>query len=457
MRILITGGTGLVGSKLIETLTLRGYDDLVLLTRNKKSAKTKTTLPIDIFEWNPDEGTIESGALEGVDIVYHLAGESVADGRWSKAKKQRILNSRVKGTKLLIETIKKLKVPPRKFISASAVGIYGESGEDKIFETSKLGTGFLAEVCKEWESTSLNHELEGMKNHFIRVGIVLSKEGGALQKMLPAFKAGVAGKLGNGDQYMSWVHIDDLIGQFIFLMENECEANVFNGVSPRPVSNYIFTKILGRELNRPTVFPVPGFVLKTLFGEMSEILLEGQKVIPKNFMDVGYEFKFRSLKEALRDILKHEVKGENELKRYQWVSKTPEQVFSFFSNEKNLEKLTPEFLNFKVLGKSTKELGAGTIIDYKLRLHGIPLKWKSEITEFESGKYFIDEQVKGPYSKWTHLHRFIPHKGGTLLEDRVIYKAPLGVLGDVFSGSFIKRDINKIFKYRFKIIKEMFS
>ena len=189
---------------------------------------------------------------------------------------------------------------------------------------------------------------------------------------------------------------------------------------------------------------------------MSQILTNSQKVIPTKFINEEYSYKFRSLKDALRDILKNDLRGEQSLIRYQFIKDKPENVFPFFSNEMNLEKLTPPFLKFKVLKKSTPELQEGTSIDYSLNLKGLPLTWRSEITRLDKNKSFVDEQRKGPYKKWTHTHNFISLKSGTLIQDDIIYKVPFGFLGNILAGSFIKKDLSKIFDYRYKKIMEEF-
>ena len=456
MKILITGATGLVGKKLLETLYTKGYDDINIVSRNKENAKRAIPFPVNIFEWNPEKDFLEAGAIENVDTIIHLAGESVAEGRWSHNKKERILSSRLKSTRLLLNEIKKSNHNPRKLISASAIGIYGDRGKEILEEDSSLGNGFLAEVCNQWEDVVQNHSIDQMKSYSIRIGIVLAAEGGALKKMLPPFQAGVAGNLGNGNQMMSWIHIDDLVGQFIFLMENETNYQVYNGVAPEVLSNQAFTKTLGKILKRPTLFPVPIFALKILFGEMSEILLASQNVSSKRFEEVGYKFKFKRLDLALKDILELTINGEKKLTKYQWIDKKPSEVFGFFSNENNLEKITPEHLKFKVESKNTEKIEAGTLIDYSLILHGIPLKWRTRINAFEDQKMFIDEQLKGPYSKWIHTHRFIPVGNGTLVVDEIIYKIPMGLLGNLFAGSFIKNDLRKIFNHRKKVIGQYF-
>jgi uncharacterized protein len=457
MKILITGVTGLVGKKLLETLFLKRYSDIHITSRNKKRAESTIPFPIKAFEWDPERSFLEEGALDGVNTIIHLAGESVAEGRWSKAKKERILSSRLKSTSLLMDEISKLKVKPTSFISASAIGIYGDRGSEILNEDSSMGESFLADVCKRWENVTHNHSIEGMNTKSLRIGIVLAKEGGALKKMLPPFKAGVAGILGNGKQYMSWIHIDDLVGQFIYLLENKTTHPLFNGVAPTTVTNYQFTKILGKVLRRPTLFPVPAFGLKFLFGEMSEILLASQNVTSKKITESGYKFKFSTLEAALTDILSLDLKGEKKLKKFQWIDKDLTEVFKFFSDERNLEKITPKYLNFKVEGKNTDSLKTGTLIDYSLKLHGIPLRWKTRINAFENQKMFIDEQLNGPYKKWVHTHEFITVGKGTLVVDEIIYKIPMGLLGNIFAAAIIKKDLSNIFNYRQQVIGQYFN
>lgn len=457
MKIMITGATGLVGTRLLEKLVLSGYEDIRVLTQNKEKAKKIIPFPVTFFSWSPEKDTIEAGALEDVNVILHLAGENISDGRWNEAKKKRILDSREKSTALLIKEIKKLKTPPQKFISSSAVGIYGCTTDEIINEDHKHGDDFLARVCKTWESTLLESSIKEMSIHCIRTGVVLASHGGALTKMLPAFLAGISGKLGSGTQYMSWIHIDDLVNQFIFLIENNGQFKSYNGTSPMPVTNNEFTKALGKTINRPTIFPVPALALQTLFGEMSEILLKGQRAVPRNFISEGFKFQFPNIQEALSDLLKHTKNGESVLKKYQWINVSTPDVFEFFSSENNLEKITPPYLQFKVVGKNTEKIEAGTLIDYKLKIHGIPLKWKTKITHFVVNKSFTDVQLSGPYSKWEHQHDFITYKNGTLIKDEVVYKVPMGFLGKITAGPFVNHDVQNIFKFRSQIIKDNFK
>ncbi|MFZ8932869.1 MAG: TIGR01777 family oxidoreductase [Bacteriovoracaceae bacterium] len=454
MKILITGASGLVGQQMLENFFESGITDIRVLTRNKNQ---EFAFPVEVYQWDPAQAQLGPEALEGVDTIIHLAGESVAEGRWTQNKKDKILNSRVDSTRLLMDTIRTMDKPPRKFISASAIGIYGNCGDEALDSQSKVGDGFLADVCKQWEELTLNHGIEGLESQLIRVGIVLAKNGGALKKMLPPFKMGVAGNLGNGKQYMSWIHIEDLVEQFKFLLEGNGTQQIYNGVSPGALTNAAFTKTLGKILRRPTLFPVPSFALKLIFGEMSQILLNSQRVIPNEFVKDGFKFKYQDLKSALENILEHDLNGERVLKVYQYIDMPLDKVFPFFSNENNLEKITPEYLKFKVLGKNTPTLTKGTLIDYKLKVHGISLSWKSRINEFISPKVFVDEQLNGPYSKWVHTHNFFEMPHGTLIKDHVVYKVPLGALGDIVAGLFVKKDLDKIFGYRKKVIKDIFK
>lgn len=457
MKVLITGATGLIGKKLLDQLYRSGISDIRILTRNKNRTKTTLRYPVEIYEWNPSNLTIDSDVLLGVDCLIHLAGENIADGFWSKEKKERILNSRKKGCETLLKEMQRISHFPKKIIGASAIGIYGDRQDELLDSNSSKGSDFLANVCKEWESVFESVELPDTKLHFLRIGIVLSRDGGALEKMQIPFKAGIAGKLGDGKQYMSWIHIDDLVAQFIFLAQNDSRDKVFNGVSPNPVQNKLFTKSMGKVLKRPTLIPVPKFALKTILGDMAAIVLNGQRVLPKNFIKNGFEYKFKDINSALEDIFFYDKAGEKTLYRVQYIPKKKEEVFSFFSAETNLEKITPPYLNFKVLGKDTPEIQDGTTITYKLKLHGIPLKWKSLISEFKVNETFIDQQLSGPYKKWVHKHDFISTHHGCLITDFIVYKVPMGIIGRIIAGAYVRRDVVKIFKYRESVIGEVFK
>ncbi len=297
MRILISGSSGFIGSALTSTLVSSGHTVLRLVRSPEKLAG-------DIF-WNPDQGRIDTSNLEGMDAVVHLAGESIASGWWTAQKKDRIRETRVKGTKLLSDALTDLKKPPSVFISASAIGIYGDRGAEILKENSLPGKDFLAGVCQEWEAAPELAARKGIRVVNPRFGIVLGKEGGALAKMLYPFKLGVGGKIGSGEQYMSWITIDDVVGALQFALMNEKIKGPINVVAPHPVTNVEFTKILGKTISRPTIFPLPAFVAHWVMGEMADVLLlSSARVEPAQLLEKGYVFKFPQLEPALRHLLK---------------------------------------------------------------------------------------------------------------------------------------------------------
>lgn len=455
-KILITGATGLVGQKLVKQLFLEGHTHINILTRDPITAQKSTNFPVSFYEWDLKKETIDKQAFENVDTVIHLAGENIADGRWSEQKKKRIIDSRVISSKLIAKSIKEMEKPPSKIISTSAIGYYGDCAGEELTEQSELGSGFLAEVCHLWEDAIKSAELS-CDTYFIRIGMVISKDGGAISKMELPFKAGVAGKLGDGSQYMSWIHIDDLVSQFIYLLNNAPVERTFNAVSPNPVTNSEFTKTMGRILKRPTLIPAPKAILKLALGEMSDVLLNSQRVLPQNFIKNGFKFRFPDLEKALEEVFFYDLRGEKKLYKVQYVSHPRDKVFAFFKNEHNLEKITPPLLNFKVLGKNTEKIQEGTIIDYQLKLRGIPIRWKSLIKDFVQDETFTDQQLNGPYKKWVHTHGFISVNEGTLMTDNIIYKVPFGLLGRIIAGSYVARDVDKIFKYRQEIIGDVFD
>lgn len=290
MQIAITGCSGLVGSALVEHLVNQGHT-VHCIQRNKSTDGL-------IFDPNRIENLNADGS--GVDAVIHLAGENISTGRWSSKKKRRILRSRVQGTHEVASFFSTLPQPPKVMIFASAIGYYGSHGDDKLTEKSGAGSSFLADVCKQWEEAAAPAEEAGIRTIFTRFGMVLSPQGGALQQMLPPFKRGIGGKIGNGKQYMSWISIRDLVAAVEYLLLNEELSGPFNFVSPSPVTNAEFTKALGRTLHRHTPFPVPAALVRLLFGEMGkELLLASSRVYPERLLQSGYTFRYIALKDAL--------------------------------------------------------------------------------------------------------------------------------------------------------------
>lgn len=295
MKILISGASGLIGQEVERSLLKQGHQVIPL-----KRETTTEEMPC----WNIENGVIDLGKHQEIDIVIHFAGESIAEGRWNQQKKERIKNSRIKGTKLLSEYFSKTSYKPKLFVSGSAIGFYGNRDNEELSENSKKGAGFLSDVCAQWEEATSKLSQAGVRVSNIRLGMVLSSKGGALQKMLLPFKICFGGIVGDGKQYISWVTIDDVVGIVNHIIESETLSGAINVVSPNPVTNHTFTKALGKALNRPTLFPLPAFMAKIIFGEMAqELLLSSTKVVPEKLQKHGYSFKYPLLKNALKDIV----------------------------------------------------------------------------------------------------------------------------------------------------------
>jgi uncharacterized protein (TIGR01777 family) len=294
----MTGATGLIGRRLMKVLAADGHS-LHVLSRH---AGTNLPAGVKLSAWDPMKNEPPAESLQNADVVVHLAGEPVAQ-RWTEESKRKIRDSRVAGTRNLVQALSKLATRPAALVSASAIGYYGSRGDEVLTENSAPGTGYLAEVCEAWEREAVAAEALGMRVATVRIGIVLDPRGGALQKMLPPFRMGVGGKVGTGRQWMSWIHLDDLAGIFKMAIEKPVQGPV-NGSAPNPVVNADFTKALAVAVRRPAIFPVPEFGLKLLFGEMSTVLLGSQRVQPQKAASSGYQFRFPQLPGALADLLK---------------------------------------------------------------------------------------------------------------------------------------------------------
>jgi len=299
-NILITGASGLIGTRLIKNLLEKGHRVSVLSRQNSNFKGVST------FNWDIDKQLIDLKAFEGIDTIIHLAGAGIADKRWTKQRKQEIVDSRIRSTQLLYHTIDAIKAPVKTFISASAVGYYGDRNDEILYEESESGTGFLADCCKQWEAAVDEGLKSGIRVVKLRIGIVLSKQGGALSELARPVSFFVGAPLGSGKQWMPWIHLTDLVSIFEKAIENSDYSGTFNACTPYPVTNYEFTKILAKKLFRP-VWPVnvPEFVLKTMLGEMSTVILNSTRTSPQKLMDMGFRFRYQGLDAALSEIYSH--------------------------------------------------------------------------------------------------------------------------------------------------------
>lgn len=298
MHILITGGTGFIGGALAEGLRRDGHA-VTVLTRNPDAARQRLPAGCTAID--------DLAPLEGVDAVVNLAGENLGAGRWNAERKQAFRDSRLDTTGRLIAWLGTLSRRPAVLISGSAIGYYGARGDETITEDSRPGSDFSARLCRDWEAVAAQAEVLGVRVSTLRTGVVLGRSGGkvagALAQMLPAFRLGGGGRMGSGRQWMSWIHLDDEVALIRWLIDQDAARGAYNATAPAPVTNAEFAKTLGRALHRPAWLPMPGFALRAIVGEMAEILLTGQKVLPQRSLDQGFKFRFPTLEAALADVL----------------------------------------------------------------------------------------------------------------------------------------------------------
>lgn len=297
MRIAVTGASGLIGESLVPLLVSKGAE-VTRMVRGAAGGDEPTAW------WDPDGGVRDVARLDGVDALVHLAGESIAARRWDEAQKQRIRESRTKGTRALVNSLIRMTAPPKTFVCASAIGYYGDRGDELVNEGSPPGSGFLADVCRDWEAAAELATRQGIRVVNLRFGVILSPRGGALAKMLTPFRLGAGGRIGDGRQYMSWVALDDVVTAIHHAITNSGLRGPVNVVAPNAVTNADFTRLLARVLRRPALFPIPAFAVRALFGEMGDaLLLSSARVEPARLRESGFRFAYPELDDALRHLL----------------------------------------------------------------------------------------------------------------------------------------------------------
>jgi hypothetical protein len=473
MRVLVTGATGLVGRALCLRLARDGHR-VVAWVRSPERARALLGAGPDLVAADDEAGL--QAALAACDAVVHLAGENLFAGRWTARRKRALVDSRVALTERLVRAMAACGHPPRTLVAASAVGFYGERGDERLDESSRRGEGFLSELCVRWEAAAREAEAFGTRVVSLRIGMVLAAEGGALARLLPLFRLGGGGRLGSGRQHMSWIHLDDLLEMAVTALTDERWFAAVNATAPEPVTNAEFTRSLARALGRPALVPAPAPALRLALGEAAEVLLASQRVVPATAQALGFRFDHPTLDSALAAELAppqalaigparevpdvpylRERRPRLLLEQVTDIDAPLEQVFEFFSRAENLGAMTPPSMSFAILTPLPIEMRDGALIDYRIQLGPVPMGWRTRIEAWQPQRRFVDSQLKGPYRGWYHEHAFEAVDGGTRMRDRVWFAAPLGPLGRIAEGLVITRQLRAIFGFREKAIRRRFG
>lgn len=471
MNILVSGGTGFVGRALVLRLRRDGHDVTVLA---RDAARAGSLLGTEARIVSTNAPDVLAAEVERAHAVISLAGEPVI-GRWTTRRRESIRKSRTDSTRKLVEAIGKAATPPKVFVSASAVGYYGDGGDRVLTEESPIGSGFLADVCQDWEFEARKAESGATRVAIFRIGVVLGLGGGALEPMLPLFRAGVGGPIGSGRQYVSWIHLEDLVGMMATAIMDARYSGTFNATGPEPVTFKAFAKALGRALHRPAMVPAPSFAIRAVFGEAASVLLEGQRALPEKTLELGFRHRFTTVDAALGDLFSgdsvHIGPIEGPIPQSAYLEKrrpiyllhtetvldrSIEEVFHVFSRPENLGLITPPGMSFRVTSAPDR-IVEGAHIEYRMRIRGIPIRWTTRIDAWEDGARFVDSQLQGPYSSWWHEHNFRAEGDRTVMTDRVYYAPPLGPLGRIANALFITSELKGVFGYRAAIMRLRFG
>ncbi len=454
-RFLIMGATGFVGRELGRRLAAAGHH-VAILARQPEKVRGCLPFPCEVFAWGGGDADIPPAAVEGRDAVVNLVGEGIADRPWTAKRREAIVASRTQSVAALARALTLAVARPSVVVQASAIGFYGDRGDSDLTEQASAGTGFLAETCVAWERGLDHFESMGVRVVTLRIGMVLGLTGGALPKLLGVYAKGLGAVLGNGRQWTSWIHVDDLTAMIATAAVDGRWRGVFNASAPEPCRNESLNAAIAKHGRYAANKSVPALALRATMGKRAALVLASTKVIPAAAARLGFAFQFPTIDGACAALLGGAV--EPHLRRHvvqQWIPVAPAEVWPFFSEARNLERITPPWLGFKVDDVSTAAMGEGTRIRYSLRLHGIPMAWESLITSWNPGLGFVDEQKRGPYSVWHHTHLFEAMAGGTLMTDAVQYRLPVAPLGELVAGAFVERDVARIFAHRCKTVAAM--
>ena len=463
MRVFVTGATGFIGRALVPRLQRDGHT-IVAWTRSAPRARARLGADAEIVTGTLGGRPVVE-ALRSCEGIVNLAGEPIVGKRWTAARRARLEQSRVGLTEQLVDAMAAAGMRRGVLVSGSAVGYYGDRGDESLTESSAHGDDFLARLCIRWESASRKAENFGARVVLLRTGVVLGRAGGALARMLPPFRAGAGGPIGSGRQYFPWIHLHDLVAIIAAALTDSSYRGPVNGVAPEQATARGFSAALGHALNRPAYLPVPAIALKLIFGEAAIVLLASQRVEPRELTARGFVWEFPRLDAALDNVLHDRVAtivhrgkddGRYELRAKAVVNAPVDQTFAFFSKAENLGLLTPASMKFSIDGTGPA-IQTGSVIDYHLALGPVPVGWRTRIAEWESGRSFVDIQDEGPYESWRHRHAFQADGARTVMDDQVLYTPPFGPLGRIAHWLFIAPALRRIFQYRSDVIRLRFG
>ncbi len=432
MKVLVTGITGFIGQNLGVALTQAGHQ-VVGLSRHPDDCQSISPFPLECHRWDGVSDLVSHRSLDGVEAVIHLAGESIAQKRWTDRRKKDLVNSRVKSAKNLLESLAAAKVSPRVFVSASAVGAYGDRGDEELTEESEVGKGFLAQLTSQWEAETrrVTELFPDCRLVQLRQGLVLGWGKGFLGQVVPIFRLGLGGRLGDGKQWVSFIHIRDLVRLFTLCLENSDYSGVINAVMPEPMQNRKMTSHLAEVLGVRASIPAPSIALKLGLGEMSQLLLSSQRVLPQRLKQLQFEFEFKTFLEAVREELGIYSRGLEQYEAHQWVPESFEGVTTYFKDDRNYLELLPRGMKTEILSKQKVNLEGGIKIRYNLDIEGLPTL--------------------------SHYQVLLSLGGGTLIQNTLEYKISMGRFGRLVRGASIENRLGLIFSYRRKQIESLFQ
>lgn len=463
MKIAMTGATGFIGRKLCLALQRRGHT-VVALVRDEVAAASLLGAEVSLVPIEREPALRR--AIGGADAVVNLAGAPIAQP-WTKARRKRIVDSRIGVTRRLVDAIDAARNRPRVLVSASAVGVYGDRGDLRLSEDASPGRGFAAELCLDWEAEARRAERLGVRTVIPRIGVVLGEDGGALPSLARVIQSRLGAILGTGDQYVPIIDVDDLVRLLVAAIEDPRYEGIVNATAPEPTTHRALMNALADRLGRGRPkLRVPAALVR-LGGEATSIVLASQRAVPTRALALGFEFDHPDLEASMANLLDDAglelgradvvpswdyFAGESPRYRLRAISVVDaprEEVCEFFARPENLGVMTPRSMQFEILESSDARTRTGSEFRYRIRLHGVPMPWKTRIETFDAPERFVDVQLTGPYRHWLHEHRFeaLP-EGRTRVTDTVWYEPRFGVFGRIAHSLFVRADLRRVFGFR---------